>query len=239
MIVVKRIFALSPSILVILYAIIPILKIVAIIFKYDFTLTSYALSLLVLTVITIAVLIGLVITKITLSKTQSNLTALLLPLSVINSILITSQDDWVVTPYLAFLCIVTTAILTAKFIYIKYLKTICIVITSILTILLLCAAFFASIISGLSVDKIIKTVPSPQNTYIANVIQNGQGAMGGNTYVEVSNNKKVINLLFCKFSKKPSRVYEGELSEIDSITISWENDNTLIIDGKSILINDE
>lgn len=86
------------------------------------------------------------------------------------------------------------------------------------------------------VNIVVKSAVSPQKTYTAEVINNDQGALGGNTLVSVREEKK-IDLLICEFSKVPICVYMGEWGEFDQMKISWKDEETLLINQKEYKIN--
>ena len=69
------------------------------------------------------------------------------------------------------------------------------------------------------------------------MINSDQGALGGDTLVNVTNQAKTIPLLIGEFSKVPVRVYTGEWGEFESMKIYWKDDKTLIIDGRSYNMN--
>ena len=70
---------------------------------------------------------------------------------------------------------------------------------------------------------IMQTLPSPNGTFEARVIDVDQGALGGNTVVEV---KKVGSIA------KPKLVYTGQWGEYETMEIYWKNDSCLVINGE-------
>ena len=234
----KQMLKASPIVLFVLYAIFPVLKIAAEIFDYEFTLTNNILSIAFLSAITIGVLVFLFVKQITFTKTQSIFAGLLLPISIINGMFYTFADKKSITLYFAFLCCSALIILLFKFIKSNILKAVSSFISILLVILFIFIGSIASIFGGLSNNTVQKTITSPQNTYIAKVIYSDHGAMGGNTLVEVISIKNDIDLLFGKFSKKPIRVYDGEIEENKTMIIKWLDENTLFINGKTIIIEE-
>lgn len=88
----------------------------------------------------------------------------------------------------------------------------------VLTILL---PFILSV-GGLAENTVVQTLKSPDGTYIAQVISSDQGAMGGNTLVEVYPKGK---------PRQKQRVYMGQWGEHTTMEIYWETDTCLIING--------
>ena len=81
-------------------------------------------------------------------------------------------------------------------------------------------------------DSIVNRVMSPNRSYTAVVIDSDQGALGGNTLVDIEHNASEINVWFGRFIKI-TRVYTGEWGEFDTMSMEWKNDSTLLINGKS------
>ena len=76
----------------------------------------------------------------------------------------------------------------------------------------------------------VKTVESPAGAYCAQVIDSDQGAMGGNTHVEVTE-KSRLDLILFRIEKEPERVYSGEYGEYETMEIYWKDDACLVING--------
>ena len=72
--------------------------------------------------------------------------------------------------------------------------------------------------------------PSPDGSYYAQIIDSDQGAMGGNTFVEVCASEELDALLF-KIKKKPRQIYSGAWGEAHSLQIRWKDDCTLEINS--------
>ena len=66
--------------------------------------------------------------------------------------------------------------------------------------------------------------------YYAEVIDSDQGALGGDTLVNVYK-KGELNIFIFKIKKKPQRVYLGEWGEYKNMQIYWKNENCLIINS--------
>lgn len=88
----------------------------------------------------------------------------------------------------------------------------------------------ALMIGGLSNETVVKTIQSPDGTYCAQVVDSDQGALGGNTNVEVYENQKIDILLF-KIQKHPKRIYSGDWMEYETMEIYWKDDGCLVINS--------
>lgn len=80
---------------------------------------------------------------------------------------------------------------------------------------------------------IVQTLPSPEGTYYAQVIDDNQGALGGNTLVEVYDTRKKIDLFFLSIQKDPQRVYWGRWGEFPNMKLEWESEQVLVINGRA------
>ncbi|HEX3037751.1 MAG TPA: DUF5412 family protein [Oscillospiraceae bacterium] len=115
------------------------------------------------------------------------------------------------------------------------------ILSGLLSALLITLLIFAFLLycafAGLySEDTVVKTLKSPNNTYVANIINSDQGALGGNTDVEISKTEK-FNIIIGNFSRIPKRVYSGKYEEYKAMDISWKNETTLVINGKEFDMN--
>ena len=77
-------------------------------------------------------------------------------------------------------------------------------------------------------NTVVQIVESPSGKYYAQVIDSDQGALGGDTLVDVDE-KSGINVILFKIEKKPQRVYSGDWGECNDMQIDWKDDDCLII----------
>lgn len=113
----------------------------------------------------------------------------------------------------------------------KTAKSVSVVLTASLLVLLTCAVILVFPFIGLSEDTVVKTVPSPDGTMAAEVVDNNQGALGGATFVNLRYPLQTIDLGFAAFSKSPTRIYEGEWGEADTMQVVWKDADTVEING--------
>lgn len=77
-------------------------------------------------------------------------------------------------------------------------------------------------------NTVVQTVESPSGTYYAEVVDSDQGALGGDTVVNVYENWE-INLLLFKIEKKPQMVYWGDWGEFQDMEVYWKDDHCIVI----------
>ena len=89
--------------------------------------------------------------------------------------------------------------------------------------LVFCFAFLIKLtFGGMWENTVVEKIPSPGGNYYAEVIDSNQGAMGGNTFVDVREQG-----LF----KESVRIYTGVYGEFNSMEIYWKGENCLVING--------
>lgn len=93
---------------------------------------------------------------------------------------------------------------------------------------------FASVFP-IGINTVVKNVDSPDGTYVAQVVDSDQGALGGDTIVQVKETKTVNCLLFT-LEKKPQRVYMGDWGVFETMQIYWRNEECLVINGREYTI---
>ena len=84
-------------------------------------------------------------------------------------------------------------------------------------------------------NTVVDRIYSPEKTFYAEIIDSNQGALGGNTVVNVYKNSR-LNLLVLTISKTPQRVYIGEWKEYESMQAEWKNESCLLINSEEFNI---
>ena len=129
-------------------------------------------------------------------------------------------------------CFIITFLYKSK----QGIKVTFIVIHSLLFAFLLQVSFLAIVMNDFGTSSIIKQVSSSNGMHTATIISSDQGALGGNTDVYVEHNHGEINLGICKFSKNDTAVYRGRYGEYENMHLHWADENTLLINGKSYIV---
>ena len=100
----------------------------------------------------------------------------------------------------------------------------------VLVLPLVFSSIFVVLFSGMGYVKVVRSVPSPNGEYVAEILDANQGALGGDTIIQIQEDKG-INCLIFKIEKKPNRIYLGEWGEFDDIDVRWENNEVVLIDS--------
>ena len=133
-------------------------------------------------------------------------------------------------PYLGLVLLCCTFFWTYKHGRSTVIKTV-FAILSLLCICFFCVILFFRLLFGsFGENTVVKTVESPNKEYYAEVIDSDQGALGGNTFVDVYE-KSIIETSVLTVCKKPKRIYSGKWGEYKKMQIYWENDTCIVINS--------
>lgn len=151
--------------------------------------------------------------------------AYLLPISVLTSFMCIFRCR---EPFVIGCTLVATGCLVV--LTLRYKKHVLLSLSATLILLLfpLCGLF--SLPDGLSANTVVQTIPSPDGSYYAKIIDSDQGAMGGNTFVDVYSEAE-INVLLFRLEKKPQRVYTGYWGEYKNLCVTWKDNGCLVINS--------
>ncbi len=156
-------------------------------------------------------------------------------LSEINLIFYMWESGSVLETALSAIWIVSSFILLFGLSKSKALK----ITSTVLSVLLLIPIAFMVLtyftIGKIGQDTVVNTVVSPEGTHWAEVIASSQGALGGDTVVQVYHEHDRVNLVVCEF-QKVERVYIGEWGAHNNMEITWESEQELTINGNTCVI---
>ena len=108
------------------------------------------------------------------------------------------------------------------------------VVAGFMAVITLMACFIAAFPMGQ--NTVVQSAESPNGAYRAELIDSDQGALGGDTLVEVHYLHDEVDAFIFLFRRTPNRVYRGDWGEFENIKISWKSDNELKINNKVYLI---
>lgn len=110
------------------------------------------------------------------------------------------------------------------------------IVYSLLLVLIFCIFFIMIMFRSFGANTIVRSELSPNSVFLAEIITSDQGALGGDTFVEVTRQNKDINLFIFDLKKAPKRIYTGRWGEFETMTLYWENDEVLYINEKEYVI---
>lgn len=109
-------------------------------------------------------------------------------------------------------------------------------VLSVLMLLPCCYCGFIFLIFGnIGQNTVVQSAASPDGRFCAEVINSDQGALGGDTLVQVRETHSFDAQLFV-IEKKAQRIYMGEWGEFKDMEIEWKNENCLFINGHEYAI---
>ncbi len=201
------------------------------VFGYTFELASY--SLFAILTALMSVYTAILSTKhieCAESKGIRVLFSLLAPLSLINAVfyMLECRIIWVIVS--VFTCVGCCCYLTVRYGKPLALKIVAWILFAVMILPVGYFGFLSLIFGGIGKNTVVKTVTSPSGTFYAEVTDSDQGALGGDTLVDVYK-KSGINVLLFKIVKKPQRVYVGDWGEFEDMQIYWKDDRCLVINS--------
>ena len=209
----------------------PVGALVSAFFGYTFELTSVLAVSAVIAVISVFTVISGIISKDKIiNKGIIILSYILLPLSFINAVIYIFESG----ELLVAICMLVSAVCCFFIMIRNIMSTVSKIIVSVLFSLMSAfVIFFAFIVltfGNIGQNTVIKSIDSPSGNLYAQVIDSDQGALGGDTLVNVYE-KREIDVVIFKLKDKPQRVYLGEWREYESMHISWKDDKCLVINS--------
>ena len=200
-------------------------------FGYSFELISVSAFAIAIAALSVCIVVLDLICKNTLeNKAVRILLAIITPLSLINAVFYVFEypQIWVIAS--VFLSAGCCCYLTVKYGKPLSLKITALVLSALMILPISCFSFMALTFGNIGQNTVVKTVSSPSGKYYAQVIDSDQGALGGDTHVDVYQECGINALLF-RIEKNPRRVYFGDWGEYENMKIYWKDDNCLVINS--------
>ncbi len=198
------------------------------VFGYKITLRYIPVFAMILAVLSVGTVIAHLIHK---PKKMFALTAVLALVSIVNALLLIFASNTltviICTLFSAICCCILPAV-HAKRIGIR----ITVLVLSVLMLLPCCYCGFIFLIFGnIGQNTVVQSAVSPDGTLCAEVIDCDQGALGGNTLVQVRETHSFDAGIF-EISKKAQRVYMGEWGEFKNMKLEWKNEKCLLVNRR-------
>lgn len=232
----KKIISILAYVLLAFIVFLPITMMLFSCLGYTFKLTSYSLFAIITALIAVStVALSVKAKEFIQNSAVPVLLALSAPLSLINAVFYILECGTTSVIVSMLICICCCCYLTVKHGKPLVFKITCLVLSALMLLPVGFLSFLALAFGNLGENLVVQTAESPNGAYYAEVINSDQGALGGDTLVDVYENKEIDVLIF-KISKKSQRVYHGEWGEFENMTIYWKNENCLVIDSVEYVI---
>lgn len=226
----KKLISASPLFLCLIYLFLPFCCWIGAACGYRFTLYHYPAAIITTAALSLVLSVSLFLSRADIRGANAVFSAFTLLLAVFNGYFYLGHWDAAILFTLA--CCGCSAAVLIKFARPFAVKTVTGILSILMFVLLLFISMLILAFGNFGSNSVVVSVESPQGTYLAEVIDSDQGALGGDTLVQVTNRKKVVPLPIGEYSKAAVRVYTGEWGEWETMWIRWEDDNTLLIDGE-------
>lgn len=226
----KKIMLILAVILLLLTALYPVGGIVAALLGYKLALVSITALAVIIALLSCSILsLGFKFKDSLQPLATRILLSITAPLSIANAFCCIYRCTTalvIVCSVISVGCAFFTAVKSPKS---SVLKIISFLSSAFIVLSLIILGSIGSIFDYFSKNTVVRAVESPSGSYYAEVIEGDQGALGGNTFVQVR--EKGINLVIFSIAPKPQRVYTGDFGESDKLNIYWESDECLVIDS--------
>ncbi|MBP3602613.1 MAG: hypothetical protein J6J79_00530 [Lachnospiraceae bacterium] len=231
----KKMFGYGPVWLSILFGAIPYVAIQAdsagFTFELYYPLATYA----VLVVLELVIFAGIKYYKVELGELTKIFTVVFLLVSVVSvGCYGTLLKKWDYSS-VVFILLVATSVISAAVVMFHELPGKVVKIAFAITTLVVGAVvwlfLFMSLFFGNIADaKVMYSRESPEGKYIAEVIDDDQGALGGYTIVQVKR-KESFSFFLGRIYKDPVFLCRKGWGKWDKIEFEWVDEDTLLIDG--------
>ena len=200
-------------------------------FGYSFELISVSAFAVAIAVLSVCIVVLDLVFKNTLeNKAIQVLLAIITPLSLINAVfyIFKCPQIWVIESVLISAgCCCFLAVKHGKPLA---LKIVALVLSALMILPIGFFSFIVLIFGDFVQNTVVQTVESPSGEYYAKVVDSDQGALGGDTFVDIYE-RSGINAIIFKIGKKPQRVYSGNWGEFKNMQIHWKDDRCLVINS--------
>lgn len=236
---VKKALSVSIIVLFCLYAFLPLCVPLGILTSYEITLRGPLVCAGVLFAFSLLLTVACFYWRdVVLGKVSDVLAALMLPLGILTwFILFIESDGSAVVLLFAILSLACLAFLLTRPRNLPVLKVLS---GSLAVLLALPVAFLVALellLSGFVENTVEQEIKSPNGMYVAQMVVSDQGALGGDTIVEVRRDDRTIDLLVIRLTKTPIDVYHGNWTAHKTMQIEWQDETTLLINGEAYHID--
>jgi len=240
---VKNILKKSPVVLALFLLLLGCFYLFSKLFGYTFV-SAYGL---VLNIFSAAIIITLTVFGIIYRNEKTKLSAILsalLPLIAIFFIVskdVASNDGGTYTHIIFIIIHTCVTLICSLMVLFACGKGIAVkIVLGIIYIILFIPIFFVLLIMlfmwDFGQETVVKSAMSPNAVYLAEIVDSDQGALGGNTTVNVTQQGCDINLLIGQLKKDPKTIYVGRWGEFETMALRWETDEILYINGVRYII---
>ena len=219
-------------VLMLLQGIVPAMKLVALLFGWELRVLNGLLFAVPMAIIALATAVVCSKTKgnVEISGSESVCLNIALPLSLLSFLMLSvfqSVAMFIVSVVNCCGCFAAYMCCKGK----GRLRHFAMIVTIILLVAVLGSAFLNIVFRNFGLTEIVRSVPSPDGIYTANVINIDQGALGGDSVVRVQR-VRLFGIPLDDVVCLDRRVWLGDWGTTHLIGLYWMDDNTLMIEGE-------
>lgn len=227
----KRINSFLVYLLFALTILLPVGTLATVCFGYKFEFASIPAFAVVIAVLSVcAVVLNCVYPLVTDNKAIRIILSVIAPTSLINAVLFLLESHQISVIVSISISAVCCFLLTVKHSKPNALKTAVLSLSALMALPVALFGLFVLVFGNFGKNTVVKTIVSPNEKYYAQVIDSDQGALGGDTLVDVYN--KGFDAIVFRINEKPQRVYQGEWGEFEEMQIYWKDNSCLVINSK-------
>lgn len=116
----------------------------------------------------------------------------------------------------------------------KPLRSVTLLLTGVLLIPLVPFTLFFMLFGSIGSQDIAERAYAPGSMHYAEIIDRDEGALGGHTCVEAHWSPS-LDLLLIRYESVPENVYTGPWGAADTLTVTWADADTLLVQGEGFL----
>lgn len=151
----------------------------------------------------------------------------LLPASMLNGVSLLRQCNGPIILLFMVATVICCGFLTFEARRSRALRSLSLSLAGVLAVPLALLGIFM-VLFNVGEDTVVRRLPSPDASSWAEIIDNDQGGLGGNTFVEVC--PRGLNGEYGV--RVARRIYEGNWGEFHDMALSWKDETCLEINGK-------
>lgn len=220
--------ALLLSALLLLHGFVPVCYGITRAIGWEFLVNSELPFFLGMTILTTTVVV-----RLKGSQEPSVLAVILYPVSILNGLVCL----WITKSLMGIPCVAVWVIcchtLFRELAPENFWRKLVSVVSGFLVAALVAMSGLTAFVGVMSRTTVVQEAESPEGTYTAQLIDADYGATGGDTLVKVWDNSRTVNLGLVRIAPEHQEVYRGNWGEFMDMTLSWQEDNILLINEKA------
>lgn len=238
----KRLFEITQWILIFIICLLPVGVGLSALFGYNFTLKSYPAFAIVSLTLAVGVFVLFILRRNDNEKAfPVSFFCIVTPVSVINAVLYMLDDikNWYWISFVLLACTVVcfyfTVVSSAK----KVSKIVSLITAGVIAVPVIFIGVFSVFLSlvfgDVGENQVVSRIENADKSYYAIVVSSDQGALGGDTFVNVFKKIEIDAVIF-KVTDMPDTVYKGEFGEYEDMDIYWKDNRCLVINDEEYKI---